>query len=69
MMTWRAPWFRITVALRTNENSVNAEREKSFYPELLDEEGVRLADDTDSANEFDEPPRTKGVLWHSFQTY
>ena len=69
MMTWTALWFRITIALRTSENSGNAESAKSFNPELLDEEGVRLTDDADSANEFDEPPRTEGKLWHSFQTY
>jgi hypothetical protein len=68
-MTRRATWFKITVAMRTNGDLVNAETKKLFNPELLDEEGLRLADDADNADEFDEhPPKHKGKVWHSFQT-
>jgi hypothetical protein len=52
-----------------NASSPKTEREKLFYPELLDEDVLGSLDYVERADESDEnSQKNRGEDWHSFQT-
>jgi hypothetical protein len=60
---------KIIVNMTTDGKSSERETSEPYYPELLDEEGVRLADaleDEGVAGRTDQ--KKKDNRWHSFQT-
>ena len=68
---WRGPpiGFTITDNMRTNGNSDKTDREYLIYPELLDEDALRLDDAVERADDFDEDSQERAEkVWHSFQT-
>ena len=53
----------------TNEDAGREDRKEPLYAELLDEDGLRLADVVKRADEFEEEtPEKKSESWHTFQT-
>jgi hypothetical protein len=55
--------------MRTNGNSDKTDREYLIYPELLDEDALRLDDAVERADDFDEDSQERAEkVWHSFQT-
>ena len=53
----------------TNEDTGSEDRKEPLYAELLDEDGLRLADVVKRADEFEEEaPDKRSESWHTFQT-
>ena len=56
--------------MRANDNLDKTGREELFYPQILDEEAVRLDVSAEGVDDFDEDFRKrKSKDWHSFQAW